>query len=36
MLVVPDYRGFRIEVVAQFVEAAWNVRSYASNSGAFG
>jgi hypothetical protein len=24
MVVVPDYRGFRIEVVAQFVDAAWN------------
>lgn len=24
MLVVTDYRGFRIEIVAQFVDAAWN------------
>jgi hypothetical protein len=24
MLVVPDYRGFRIEIVAPFVDAAWN------------
>lgn len=24
MVVVPDYRGFRIEIVAQFVDASWN------------
>lgn len=24
MLIVPDYRYFRIEVVAQFVDGAWN------------
>ena len=24
MLVVSNYRGFRIEIVAQFVESAWN------------
>ena len=24
MVVVPDYRGFRIEIVAQEVERAWN------------
>jgi hypothetical protein len=24
VLVVPDYRGFRIEIVAQFLDGAWN------------
>lgn len=24
MVIVPDYRGFRIEIVGQFVDAAWN------------
>jgi hypothetical protein len=24
MIVVPDYRGFRIEIVAQLVDGAWN------------
>lgn len=24
MLIVPDYRGFRIEVVAQLVDGTWN------------
>jgi hypothetical protein len=24
MMVTPDYRGFRIEIVAQLVDGAWN------------
>ena len=24
MVVVADYRGFRLEIVAQFVDGAWN------------
>jgi hypothetical protein len=24
MVIVTDYRGFRLEIVAQFVEGAWN------------
>jgi len=24
MIIVPDYRGFRIEIVAQLVDGAWN------------